>query len=194
MALNDIIVHQSPHGGSPLIRYYPLNASQTFFKGEVVRVNGDGEVTETATEPSAANVTGIAMAGPGTTATALRNPKTNTTWATGDRVPVSIPSSDVLYRTENWTVAGSAFDDTAPAATDIGETVSLALISGVWGVDNGPGANAAIGRVEDILNASMESILITGETLLTTDTFHIVFSIIAHTGTPDSGEAVDPIA
>lgn len=193
MAINDIKVWKSPHGGSSLVRHFPLNdpSVEGFFEGEPVSINGDGEVTESADEPIAADLTGLALAGPGVSRV---NPKTGNTWATGDMVPVSIFDTQSTYITPNWTVDGSAFDDTAPAATDIGETVSLTKISDVWGVDNGPAANAAVGRVEDILNERKESILVTGETVLTTDTFYIVFSIIAHAGMPDSGEAVAPLA
>ncbi len=191
MGRGDIALFQSPLGGASLIRHYPLNASEGFFEGEPVSVNTEGELTESATAMVPADLMGIALAGPGG---GRRNPNTGSDWDTGDLCPVMIPNSATTWITPNFAKASAAFDDTAPVASDIGDACGLVLLSNVWGVDGAPDTNDGIGRIEDILNVRKESILATGETLATTDTFFIVFTIIAHQGTPDSAEAADPIS
>ncbi len=182
MALDDIQIHSSP-GGGPSIRYYQIEASQTFQKGEPVSLDNDGQVTECAAEPAPEDLLGIAMAGPAATAGtfgAMNNPRTNTTYADGDRFPVLIPQDRDQFITANWTTGGSAFSDTVPDITDIGDVCSLDLIAGVWGVQQAGTGASAIGIIDDVLNVRKESIFDTGETLATTDTFYIVFTITAH--------------
>jgi hypothetical protein len=182
MALDDIQIHSSP-GGGPLIQYYQIEASQTFQKGEPVSLDQDGQVTECAAEPAPEDLLGIAMAGPAATAGtfgAMINPRTGVAYADGDRVPVVIPQPKDRFSTSNWTTGGAAFSDTVPDISDIGDVCSLDLIGGVWGVQQGGTAASAIGIIDDVLNVRKESIFDTGETLATTDTFYIVFSIIAH--------------
>jgi hypothetical protein len=173
------------NGQIPRVVHYRLDASQTFAEGEPVYLNSTNELQESADEPIPANLTGIALAGPA----AARNPATGVAWATGDMVPVCLPEVNTYFITPNFTAAGSAFADTAPAVGIIGDPAGLALISGVWGVDGGPGANAATCRIIDVLNSQKESIQVTGETLTTSDVSYIVFQIVAHQGTPDSAEA-----
>ncbi len=182
MALDDIQIHSSP-GGGPLIQHYQIEASQTFDRGDVVSLDQDGQVTEGAAELIPEDLLGIAMAGPAATAGtagAKDNPRTGVAYADGDRFPVLIPQARDRFITANWTTGGSAFSDTVPDITDIGDVCSLDLIGGVWGVQQGGTASAAVGIIDDVLNSKKESIFDTGETLATTDTFYIVFSIIAH--------------
>ena len=191
MAARDIMPWTSPHGGHELIEHFPMNASEAFFQGEPVGVNADGEATESADGPVPADLYGIALAGPGAS---NKNPKTGTTWATGDRVPILVPTPTQRFITPNFAKASAAFDDTAPVASDIGDACALVVIGGVWGVDGAPDANDSVGRIVDILNVRKESIQDTGETLATTDVFYIVFVIVAHANTPDSAEAAAPAA
>ena len=187
MGARDIMPWNSPTGGHCRVQHYRVDASQTFFEGEVVYLNADGELQESADEPVPANVTGIALGGPG----ASINPRTGVAWATGDLVPVALPG-DTYFITPNFTTNGSAFDDAAPTVAMLGDPLALALIGGVWGVDQGPDTNDSTCRLIDILNEQKESIQVSGETLATTDVFYIVFQIVAHQGTPDSAEAAAP--
>ncbi len=191
MGANDIKLWQCPTGGSSLVRHFPMNNGEAFFEGEPVGVNDVGEVTESATQTIPADLMGIALGGPGGGRT---NPATNANWATGDLVPVMIPNSTVTWITPNFAKASAAFDDTAPVVADIADRCGLVLINNVWGIDGAPDNNSNTCRIEDILNVRKESILVTGETVLTTQIFYIVFTIIAHMGTPDSAEAVGPQA
>jgi hypothetical protein len=190
MAARDIMPWNGPNGQYPRIQHFRINASEGFFDGEPVAVNADGELTESATEPVPADLLGIALGGPG----AARNPATGNAWATGDLAPVCVFDSNHYFITSNFTAAGSAFDDTAPAVANLGDQASLALISGSWGIDAGPSTNDATCRIIDILNARKESIQVTGETLSTGDLYYVVFVVVAHQNTPDSAEAAAPAA
>ena len=195
MAKNDIKVWQSPMGGVPNKRHFPMKASETFFEGEVVGVDADGNLSESlATGPLPADIMGIALGGPGASNT---NPKTGVAWATGDMIPVAIPDSQTSFITQRYT-QGTAFDDVAPAVAIIGDVAGLVRISGIWGLDQGQDANEGVARIVDILNQRKESILDTGETLALTSVsgnpYYVVFQIIAHASTPDSAEAPAPLA
>ena len=195
MAKNDLSVWTTPAGGVPLVRHFPMNASEAFFEGEPVSVNADGECTESATEPVPADFMGIALGGPGAGRT---NPATGANWATGDLVPVAIPIPGTTIISQNWSKAGVAFDDTAPVATDIGDAAGLILISNKWGIQGAPDANDGLGRIVDILNHRKESILQTGETLgLTSATgkpYYIVMNVISYQESAGGTEASDPVA
>jgi len=180
MAYDDIQWHSSPDG-QPWVLHYPAEASQTFGKGDVVSSDQDGQVTEGADELVPEDLLGIAAAGPnGPGGITLNNPRTNAAYADGDRFPVIIPRNHDLFITKNFTSDGTTFSNTAPAAANIGDVISLPLISGVWGVEQGGTGTAAVGTIVDILNVRKESILDTGETLATTDTFYILFTITSH--------------
>jgi hypothetical protein len=191
MAARDIMPWNSPLGGHVRVFHFPMNASETFFEGEPVAVNADGEVTESATAPVPGDFFGIALGGPGASNT---NPKTGVAWATGDLVPVCLPDANSTYISDRFAKASAAFDDTAPVASDIGDAVGLVLIGGRWGFDGAPDADDGLGRIVDILNSRKESILETGETLATTDVYYVVVQFIAHQSTADSAEAADPVA
>lgn len=195
MAKNDIKVWQSPLGGVPNKRHFPMKVSEAFFEGEPVSVDNTGNLTESAaTGVVPADIMGIALGGPGVNNT---NPKTNAAWAAGDMVPVAIPDSQTSFSTVNYT-QGTAFDDVAPTLARIGEVAGLVRISDSWGIDQGQDANEGICRIVDILNVRRESIMDTGETLglisATNKNYYIIFQIIAHQSTPDSGEAYAPLA
>lgn len=182
MAARDIMPLLGPHGPYSQIQYFPLNASETFLIGEPVSVNADGELTESADDPVDADIMGIALAPVGTGA-GFENWRTRAAYTTSDLIPVVIPDPTTLFITRNWSVAGSAFNDTAPAASNIGDEAGLSLISGVWGVDISATNNTV--RIVDILNARKISILETRETLTTTTVgglaqYFIVFKITSH--------------
>lgn len=183
MAAFDIMPFRSPHGQMGKIEHFRLNAAESFVVGEPVSVNADGELTESADDPVDADLMGIALAPGGASGAASLNWRTNAAYTTGDRIPVAIPESSSLYITRNFSAAGTAFNDTAPALADIGDEVGLSLISGVWGVDQSATNNTC--RIVDILNARKTSIQETGETLNTTlvggvAQYWVVFQIVAH--------------
>ena len=194
MAYDDIQLLSSP-GWAPRVVYYGMDASEAFSKGDVLTLASSGQVQEALTTGvTAPGLLGISMGGGvGPGGITINNPRTGTTYAENDQIPVIIPDSNTFFITENYTVAASAYQDTAPTVADMGATCSLMSISGVWGLDIGEDADEATCRIMDILNVRKESIRDTGETLATTDTYFIVFQIVAHMGTPDSGEVVDRI-
>ena len=183
MAAFDIMPFRSPHGQMGKIEHFRMTAGQSFVVGEPVAVVAAGTLTESTSACADAGIMGIALAPGGATGAASLNWRTNAAYAGGDRIPVCIPESSTLFITRNWTVAGAAFNDTAPALADIGEEVGLVLIGGVWGIDVASGS--MIARVVDILNARKTSIQETGETLNTTLVggvvqYWVVFQIVAH--------------
>lgn len=193
MAAYDIMPASSPDGGHTTVRHFRLNAAETFQVGEPVAVNADGELTESADDPVDADLMGIALA-PGadpSTGTAFDNPRTGAAYTTGDMIPVVIPTPTTYFRTTNFSAAGAAFNDTAPAAADIGDEVGLSLIGGAWGVDQAAANNTC--RIVDILNERGQSIQDTGETLTTADTYTIIFQIVAHQSV-SLGAADAPVA
>jgi hypothetical protein len=165
-------------GGHVRVQHYRLNASETFFEGEPVAVNADGELTESADDPVDADLMGIAQGGPGAGRT---NPKTGVNWATGDMVPVVIPDQNTYFITQNYSAAGSAFDDTAPALANIGDEAGLSLISNSWGVDISATNNLV--RIVDVLDDQKNSVQEAGTTVSTGNIYYVVFQIVAHQST-----------
>ena len=199
MAYDDIQFYSSPNGG-PRIAYASFDSGESFGKGDVVTlVAEDGDIQESlATGVTGPALYGVALAGPnGPGGITLNDPQTDTTYAAGALIPVAIPDSNTLWITRNFSAASSAFDDTAPLVADIGNAIGLVSIGGVWGVDLAPDTDDTVGRLIDILDNQKVSLLPraggTARTVATTDAFWVVFQIIAHMGTPDSGESVAPI-
>lgn len=194
MAYDDIQVHSSPMGGHCRVHHWPMEATFAGGKGDVVKVELDGQIVEAADEDIPEDILGVALGGPsGPGATTLNNPRTNTTYADGDLIPVAMPDASTYFVTKNFTTDGTTFDNAQPTAAVIGDICSLALISGVWGIDNGPGAGTQTCRIVDVLNARKESILTTGETLASGSTYWVVFAILASQMGP-SAELIVPSA
>lgn len=188
MAARDIMPWTSPTGGHPEIRHFRMNASETFLVGEPVSMNADGELTESADDPVDDDLMGIALA---PAYSGALSPRTGAAYTTGDLIPVVIPNDNTLFITRNFSAAGSAFNDTAPALADLGDEVGLTLLSGSWGVDQGTTNNPC--RIVDILNANKVSIQQTRETLTTSVTYYVVFQIVAHQSA-SLGNATAPAA
>lgn len=186
MAYDDIQVFSSP-GGEPRIAYYGMDASETFGKGDVVVLAATGQIQEAiSTGPLAEGLLGVAMGGPEAASGSLGNklnPRTNAQFAENDRIPVAIPGADVYFITQNFTTDESSFNDAAPGLANIGDAVAIVSIGGVWGIDSGPDSGTETCRIHDVLNVRKESVVDTGETLTTSDTYHIVFQIVSHMGT-----------
>ena len=188
MAQNDIVVWKSPHGGHAEINRGYLDASETFLTGEPVRVTADGTISESPDDPTNDDIIGIS-AGPGSTA--VRNPETNANYTTNDNVFYSRAADQTLFATQNFATDGAG-TQAAPAQTNIGDEAGLTLASGVWSLDVGTTNNVC--RIEDVLNSQKDSIVKTGETLTAADEFWVVFRILAHQDTHDTGAVNAPPA
>lgn len=174
MALQDIMPYDNPHGGHCRIMEFRLNASETFLQGEPVAVNADGELTESADDPVDADLLGIAATGGDTTAsTGSIDPNTGNVITTGGMVKVYMPDANQTFITSNFSSAGSAFGDAAPAVANLGDEAGLSLISGSWGIDISATNNLC--RIVDILDADGASIQRSGGTGT-----KVVFVIVAH--------------
>ena len=194
MAAYDIMPWNSAHGGSYRTTRGFMNAGEVFFVGEPVKINGDGEIEESDDPPTAPQLFGIATIGPGDAGTITNKRTGTTTWSEGEEIPVWVPEPGMQWITSNYT-QGTAFDDVPPTIAVIGDAAGLALIGGVWGIDQTPTANDATCRIIDILDDMKNTIVRPGATdiaLAVGDTYYVVFEIVSHMGTPDSGEATAP--
>lgn len=168
MAWGDIWPLHTSGEYAPGVMYFPLDAGETFLPGEVVRLTTAGTVAEAATRPIAVNIYGIS-AGTGDT-TGAETFRANLTYPggtligtavpadglpnTNDGVPVYVPGTRVFFATRNFTSAGAAFGDVAPAQTLIGDEAALALIGGSWGLDISAAAgDADVCRILRVLDA-----------------------------------------
>ena len=197
MAYDDIQEHSSQGGVTPRIAYWGMDAGEAFSKGDVVTLANTGQVQEAVdTGVTAPGLTGIAMEGSvGADTTSHNNPKTGAAYAENDPIAVALLDKGTFWKTHNFTEAGTTWNEAAPSRGSIGDTGGLLSLSGVWGFDQGEATNAATVRLMDIHKARGESIQDTGETLTATATdYWVIFQVIADWATPDSGEAVDPIA
>ena len=196
MAANDIRVYSGPGGPHARIQHVRRNASETFLRGEPVAINADGELTESADDPLAPDLFGIAQE-PKSASTL--NWRTNAAYTTGDMTPVVVPDLTTYFVTDNYSSGGSAFDDVVPSAANVGDEAGLTVLSGVWGIDISATNNTC--RIIDVLNGQGRSVQETGETLTLQSAggrYSIVFQIVAHQGVPagaaDSSMAEAPEA
>lgn len=190
MSERDIMPWTSPFGQHIDSIQLPLNASETYLIGECVTIDTNGEANEPADEPDSHQVVGVAVSGGNTTAS------TGTVdWRTGNIITTSALVQVAPFRpgarfiTENLSQSGTAFSDTAPDQTDVGDGVGLTLISGVWGVDSSMTSGDMIGSIVDVLDSLMRPISESGVTLATTDTYYVVFEINAGIAATDGNTA-----
>jgi hypothetical protein len=107
------------------IREYPIAAGQDFEEGYVVALNGDGQVVEAASPPTA--ILGVSLHEAG----ADPDP---------DTVSVGVATADTTYFFEG---------DRLPVETDVGETYGLSKdADGDWQVDTAVGAHVVVEKVD----------------------------------------------
>lgn len=182
MARFDIVPFDSPHGGQSRILELPLNAAETFLQGEVVRLDADGNVTESGDDPTPANVLGIAATGGDTTSgTGTLDPDTGLIIVAGGQVLITIPGSSDTFLTSNFATDGAG-TLTAPLITNIGDEAGFTLAAGVWSLDVGTTNNVA--RIVDVLDADGNSIMRSGGTGT-----QVVFMILASQTTSPTAPA-----
>ena len=188
MAKQDIMPADSPGGGHCRVLEFPVAAAQTFVEGAVVRVNTSGQLVASVDNPTSANVFGIAATGGDTTAgTGTLDPDTGSVITTGGMVKVYVPDITTVFRTMNFSSAGAAFGDVAPAAGHIGDEINIELIGGNYGV--GIAGSNNLGRIVDVVNADGNSVMRSGGTGVT-----VYFQLLAHQSTPVTGVVTAPAA
>lgn len=175
-ATRSIMPFSSPLGGTYEIRYGPMNASENFDVGDFVFINSDGEVQEFDDNTGEALVgdgdialsAGIAAFGPGASNI---NPKTGTTYATGDAIGYWPVNQGTIFITKNVYAATAASLDVA-IATDIGNSYEIAYATydtngedTGWGVDidtTGTQGTDWQANILDVLDAQLKPIRISG--------------------------------
>jgi hypothetical protein len=96
-------------------------------------------------------------------------------------IPVIVARPGVQFITSNFSNAGSAFGDAAPAVADLGEEVGLSLIGADWGIDQASAVDTC--RLLDVLDANFESVQDSGGTGV-----YVVFEMVSTALTPgDAG-------
>ena len=174
MSARDIMPYDSVHGGHTRTMRFPMITGAAFSVGEPVRVDQDGEVVESGSDPADTSFVGFAAEGPGG---GNINPKTGVVYAVNDPITVWIPTFGDTFITKNWSSGGSSFDDVAPLITNIGDECGLSIISNDWGIDINDSNNLC--RVVDILDSQKRSIIRTKNTVTIGDTYYMIFSVIA---------------
>jgi len=127
---------------APAMMSYGLNAAETFQRGEPVSVNAIGRLTESADDPAAVDLLGIAaMDGDTGNASGLATARNRfgqfddtQLVTTGDLIEVWIPHYLNFFETGNYSVNGVSFGSTM-AIPELQERAGLTLLAGVWGVD-----------------------------------------------------------
>lgn len=165
MARFDIMPFRGGSQGTviPPVEHYRLNASETFVEGEPVSVNADGELTESADDPAAEDVIGIAaMSGDTVGSTnaigiyrkrrGMFSPGASPNLPqTGDQIQVWEVYQGHTFVTKNFATDGSG-TAAVPAAANIGDRAGLTLINGNWFLDTG--TTNFIARIVDVLDAN----------------------------------------
>lgn len=186
MARGDIMPYISVHGNTHPPRYAPMNASETFQRGELVFINTDGELAEfpvDATEALIADIGtggllgGIACFGPGaasaaadpTNAVAI-NPKTGVAFTTGDSIGYWPWDRGTLFITNNVLAAGGAAT-ALPDGADRG--VQFQLTYGTvgtpdagWAVEKTAGVTGTdvLAVIHDVLDSQLRPVSATDTT------------------------------
>lgn len=174
MAKDDIRLWRAPK--ELVIEHFPVKASETFVRGEPVRLNTGGELVECTTAWATGNdFLGIAL-GSGDTVGAT---DANGAFVvkkgaftpgdgfpnSGDLVPVLVAGPDVWFITSNWTATTGASTATTsgsePAKTNVGDGGGFNLDSGNWVLGMGVAQNA---RVLQVLDSNYEDIAFSGGT------------------------------
>ena len=177
MAFNDIWVDTSALGGHTRILEGHMTSGQTnIYTGTPVTLTAAGTVSECGDDPTIATFAGFALNGPGDGTTApyvglAQNWETGTTavggfGATGLKIKILIPTTDCTFITQNFSVAGAAFNETAPALSNIADVVSFDRIGTSWGVRAG-GTNT-ICVITDILDTNFKSFRLRSDAPTTT--------------------------
>jgi len=183
MAENDIRIWNDPEGGHCKVHHFRVNASETFWRGEPVAVNSDGELTESGDDAKNDDLIGLALEN-GNLSTG-RDWRTDTVKVTGATVPVALFDHFSLFITSNLSTDGAAITAT-PTLAMIGDEVGLSLISGSWAADSHATYNSC--RIMDVLDANFESLQVN-----TSGTgVYVVFSVVGHQNVPDAGVVVAP--
>jgi hypothetical protein len=175
MAKLNIMPYRGADQGSvmPPTERYRLNASETFVLGELVSVNADGELTESADDPAAEDVIGVAAASGDTVGTTdamgayrkrvgLFAPGISPNLpVTGDMVPVWEVFGGHTFIAQVFATDGAGTAAT-PALANIGDRAGFSLTAGVWSLDTGTANFSA--RVVDVLDVNGRSIQESGLT------------------------------
>ena len=170
MARFDIMPYRGGSQGTviPPVEHYRLNASETFVEGEPVSVNGDGELTESADDPAAEDMIGIAaMSGDtaGLTNTigiyrkrvGMFSPGASPNLPqTGDMIQVWEAYQGHTFITKNFATDGAGTLVTPTLANALAERAGLSLTSGQRSLD--VGTSNFIARVVDVLDANGRSL------------------------------------
>ena len=162
----------------------PSTDSQIFEQGHPVYQDASGRLVVSPNACGASEFAGIATAGPGPSQGNL-NPRTGVSFSGTDGVSftVVVPTPGMLWRTSNIT--------TTVAETDIGETAGFSRTGSTeytFSIDTALVGDQLICRIADARDNKGLSVTNPNVGTIT----EVVFEILSHQGTTESGAAVDP--
>lgn len=182
-----------PHGPHAGVKWYPLTAGAVFQEGEPCLLLDAGTVDDVAT-PVTSNddIVGFAAGtGDTTDATGLGSFRVNGfgqftpgtgAAATNDWIPVYAADNTSEYITANFTEAGAAFGDVAPAQAHLNRDVGLIEIGDDWGINVAGAAPTFVARITRVLDADGVDVTLSGAAGV-----FVVFALLAHQMVADAG-------
>jgi hypothetical protein len=141
----------------PDMEWFTCGALSTqIYGGEPVYVNSSGQVITSGTAPSIVKFGGIAAAPfpyKRNGVTVKRNPRTGVDFAQYDPFPIWVARFGTRFITPNYYESAAVV---VPTRAKIGNTVSIVLVSSVFGVDNV--ATTAAFKIYDVLDKNRKSV------------------------------------
>jgi hypothetical protein len=130
----DIMPARAEHGGHNIVMSGVMNAAETFTIGDLIFVNGDGEIAQfpaDGTEALIGDISGTALlcgvaCNPGvdpSTGTAFVDPRTGAAYATGAQIQYWPADHQILFKTNR--VISAAGTSVVPTGTMVGEDFQL---------------------------------------------------------------------
>lgn len=162
MAKDDILPWDHPMGQLARVLRAPLNAGETFTRGEPVKLNSDGELQESDDDPTSAQFAGVCASNGDTVGTSntidafrktFASATRQTTMQTGDLVEYWLATPGTVWVARNFGTTSEQFDQDL-AVANIGDEAGLELVSGTWGLNTGATNNIA--RIVDVISSESD--------------------------------------
>jgi hypothetical protein len=174
----DIMPAKSEHGGHNILMRGVMNASESFTVGDLVFINGDGEIAQfpaDGTEALIGDISGTALicgvaCNPGvdpSTGTAFIDPKTGAAYATGAEIAFWPADHQTLFKTKR--VISAVNTPVTPTGTMVGEDFQLTFDNtanvNYWAIETTAAAQGT--DVRAVIHAVLDS---RGRPISATDT------------------------
>jgi hypothetical protein len=143
----------APFRGEHDKRAFPVVTGSTFQEGDIVRLDGNGFLTEAGDDPPAV----LGVAGDSATNILYGVGLTGASSAPeGTYLGVWIAGNNRQFRTENFATDGAGTAAVPTQLNAVGQTAGFTLAAGVWTLDTGTANFVAV--IDDVLDANGHSI------------------------------------